>query len=87
MSAIPTAPMLDEFLSFVLERPTPEQIMAYRVSPDVQNRINELLERNSAGTMTDSERRELDEHIRFDRMMSLLKAKALVAIRNHGSNS
>ena len=76
MSAVPAPPMLDEFLSFVLERPTAEQILAYKVSPEVQARINDLVERNSAGSITTAERQELNELVEFDRMMSLLKVKA-----------
>ena len=79
--------MLDEFLSFILERPTAQQILAYKVSPEVQARITELVERNSEGSLSEIEQQELQEHVEFDRMMSLLKAKALAAIYDHGADS
>ena len=87
MSAIPAPPMLDEFLSFILERPTAQQILAYKVSTEVQARITELVERNSEGSLSEIEQQELQEHVEFDRMMSLLKAKALAAIYDHAADS
>ena len=78
---------LDEFTSFVVRRPTLKEMAAYRVSPAVQERMFDLLGRDSEGTLTDDERLEVDELIRFDRMMSLLKAKALKAIYDRGANS
>lgn len=87
MSAIPAATGLDEFLSFILARPTAEEILAYKVSPDVQQRIDTLVDLNSNDSLSSQERQELDEIIEFERWMTLLKAKALAAIYDHESNT
>jgi hypothetical protein len=87
MSALPVATGLDEFLSFILERLTPEEILAYKVSPAVQQRINTLVELNSEDGLNSAERLELDEILEFERWMTLLKSKALAAIYDRESNS
>jgi uncharacterized protein YbjQ (UPF0145 family) len=78
---------LDEFLSLVLCRPTTDEIIAFRVSAEVQERIFDLLGRNSEGALTDDERADCNALIRFERMASLLKAKALLKMASDTETS
>jgi hypothetical protein len=72
-------PTYEEFLDFVVEKATPEEVLAFKVSPEAQAYAHELIERNRAGTITPEERQHLEQMVDFERMMGLLKAKALKA--------
>jgi hypothetical protein len=74
-------PLYDEFLDYLVQKATPEEILAFQASPDAKAHAQDLLERNSSGALTDDEVRTLDQMLGFERMMSLLKAKALKALR------
>jgi hypothetical protein len=76
MVALPAAPSLqDEIIDFLASGPTPEQILALRPSEAVQQRISALLDRNRSSTLTAEEHRELDEYLRLDHFVTLLKAR------------
>jgi hypothetical protein len=74
-------PLYDEFLDLLLEKATPEEILAFKASPEAQAYAHELIERSSAGTLTPEERQQLEQMVEFERMMALLKVKALKATR------
>jgi hypothetical protein len=77
MAALPAAPSLqDEVIDFLASGPTPEQILALHPSDAVQQRISALLDRNRSSTLTADEQTELDEYLRLDHFVTLLKARA-----------
>ena len=65
-----------EVLDFLIKRPTPEQIIAFKVSPQAHSRLEELLERNRSATLNSMELAELDVYEQLEHMMILLKARA-----------
>jgi hypothetical protein len=65
-----------EVLDFLITRPTPEEIAAFKVSVEAQERIRTLLDKNREGTLTETETAELDLYEQLEHMMILLKAKA-----------
>ena len=65
-----------EVLDFLITRPTPEQIAAFKVSVEAQERIRTLLDKNREGTLTETETAELNLYEQLEHMMILLKAKA-----------
>jgi hypothetical protein len=65
-----------EVLDFLIKRPTPEEIIAFKVSPQAQSRLEELLERNRSATLNSMELAELDVYEQLEHMMILLKARA-----------
>ncbi len=73
-------PLYDEFLDYLIEKATPQEILAFRASPEAQATAQDLIERNNAGTLTPDETRVLNQMLEFERMMSVLKAKALKAV-------
>lgn len=75
-------PLYDEFLSYLVEKATPAEILAFQPSEDAQEYARELLERNNAGELTTDEKYRLDQMLQFERMMSVLKAKALAASKS-----
>ena len=74
-------PAYDRFLDRILESMSPEQILAFEASEEEQAYAQDLIERNNAGTLTPEESVQLDQMLQFERMMSVLKAKALRALK------
>lgn len=75
---IPT--VYQEVLDFLITRPTPSEIASFKVSSQVQQRLQALLERNRSGTLTPTEEEELEVYEQLDYLMMLLKARAYAAI-------
>lgn len=69
------------FADYLLENLPPEAILAFKPSEAEQEYARELIERNNAGTLTAEERAEVEQMLQFERMMSVLKAKALLALK------
>lgn len=82
MSAVETSvsPMM-EIVDFVLSRPSHEEIVAFRYSPEVQELASELLQKNREGTLTLDEKDELDQLTHLELFMQLLKAKAHLLLK------
>lgn len=70
----------DEVDEFIMSNPSPEQIVAFRMSTPLQERAAELLERNREGELTLEELAELDEFTAIEKFMRRLKAKALAKL-------
>jgi hypothetical protein len=69
-------PVYTQILDFLVATPSPQDIIAFKVSAETQARLGELLEKNREDTLTESEQAELDAFEQIDHIMSLLKAKA-----------
>jgi hypothetical protein len=82
MATSSVLPAFDAFLDYLVEKATPQEILAFSVPPEGQERASELLERQNAGVLTPIEAIELDRMREFDRLVSLLKAKALARMHN-----
>jgi hypothetical protein len=74
------SPVYDDLLDFLVEKATPREILAFKASEAAQERANDLLERNNAGTLTPEEAAELEQMLQVDRLVSVLKARALEAL-------
>jgi methylase of polypeptide subunit release factors len=66
----------DELIEYLAQMATPEQILAFKVSEAAQERVDDLLERNNEGELTSEEQAELQQILHFDRIVSLMKARA-----------
>ena len=56
---------------------TPEEILAFRPTPEMLARLTVLLERSHSGLLTFAEQAELDEFERIEHVVVLLKAGSL----------
>jgi hypothetical protein len=54
-----------------------QRVLAFRLSPLQQERLDLLLEKNREGTLTVEETAELDTFERFEHLVRLLKARVL----------
>ncbi|MGD2183987.1 hypothetical protein [Lusitaniella coriacea] len=79
-SASEGSAVYQEVLDFLIARPTPIEISAFKVSSQSQKRLQVLLEKNRQGTLTALETAELDVFEQFDHLVMLLKARAYAAI-------
>jgi hypothetical protein len=70
-------PVYQEVLDFLIKRPTPSQIVSFKVSTSVQTRLQELLDKNRSAVISPMELAELDVYEQLEHMMILLKAQAL----------
>lgn len=75
------SPPIDDFLDYLVEKATPEEILAYKASEKEQEHANDLLERGSAGLLTPEEKAELDVMLEAHRFVTVVKSKALKALR------
>lgn len=70
-------PFYEQVLEFLASGPSSQEIVAYRPPQAAQARFSRLLEANRERRLSPVEEEELDHYIGMDRMLSLLKAKAL----------
>ena len=80
-------PTYEEFIDHLIAKATPQEILAFKPSQEAQAHAHELLERNQEGTLTPEERSQLEQMVKFEQMMTVLKAKALAALREHESHT
>ena len=66
----------DEVLEFLTSTPTLAQIISFRPSEAIQERISTLLEANRNGLLNAEERAELDEFEQLEHFMRRLKIRA-----------
>lgn len=64
-------------LSFLADNPTPAEIVGFRPSPEMQERLRVLLEWGKTEMLTPVEQAELDEYERIEHLMILLKTRSL----------
>ncbi|MBI5957128.1 MAG: hypothetical protein HY866_00235 [Chloroflexi bacterium] len=68
--------LLDEITDFLASSPTPQEIADFRPSAVLERRALDLLQRNRENRLSLEERSEMEEFMRMDHFMTLLKAKA-----------
>lgn len=77
VSIQPQVPVLfDEVLEFLASTPTPQQIIEFHPSDELDTRISHLLEMNRQGTLSTDKAIELEEFSRLEHFMRMLKIKA-----------
>jgi hypothetical protein len=69
-----------EAISFLTQDLPPEKIVTFRFSDEVENRVNELLEKNSAGQLSQAEEVELERLSQLEEQLQLAKANALLKL-------
>ncbi len=70
------SPLYREIIDFLASDPLPEQIVAFKISPAAQERLEELLDKNREEGLTEDETAELDAYLQARDLIILLKANA-----------
>jgi hypothetical protein len=74
-TARPAVTPADDVLDFLLSAPTPAAVLALRPSPTVQQRVQDVLDRNRNDSLTESERVELDDFLQLEHFVRRLKIR------------
>ncbi len=61
-------------LNFIASGPTPEEIAAFKPTPEMQERLQTLLSRSKMGQLTTAEQQELDEYAQIEHLIIMLKS-------------
>ena len=69
-------PLYQEIIEFLSSGPTTAQVLAFKISPAAQERLEELLHRNREAELTATERDELNTYLHFSEYFTRLKARA-----------
>ncbi len=77
--------MLDP-LSDCLDAEVARRIVALRIAPEIQARIEELADRCNQGQLTEDERVEYDGYVEGAEIVSLIKLKARRFLMGQGAN-
>jgi len=64
-------------LEFLVSHPSPEAVLNFAPTPEMRERVNELLEKSRADRLIPAESAELDEYVRIDHLITMLKAQTL----------
>ncbi len=80
-SYIPQTSIQDEVISFLLTAPNAQAILGFQASANAQHRLQYLLDANREGTLTPTERAELEEASNLNHLLMLLKAKAAQTVK------
>jgi hypothetical protein len=72
-----------ELVDFLLTRPTPKQIIAFKLSDAAREYASELLARNRESQLSREERADLDQFLQLEILCGLLKAKARLMVKKH----
>ena len=68
---------LNDLLETLARLPSPEEVLALRPATVLQDRIEELLDKNRAGGLSGEERREWEHYEYIEHLIRLAKARAI----------
>jgi hypothetical protein len=89
MKTANTAPALDRLVGTLSECLTPEsarRLLALKVDPKLQDRVDYLAGRCSQGLLTSEERAEYGDYVTFGTFVAILKSKARQLLANSQSD-
>lgn len=81
MQNVPDRTIADIVTDFLGAAPSLEEIAAYRLPDELQERAHTLLDKNREGTLSAEERAEMEEFREIDHLLTLIKAKARLKLK------
>lgn len=82
MQHVPAPTISDAVTDFLSSAPTLQELADYRLPDEFQQRAQELLDKNRAGSLSDSEQAEMVEFRQIDHIVTLVKAKARLKLKD-----
>jgi hypothetical protein len=76
--------LFEEISDYFASRMTPEEIIAFKPSEALDERLHDLLDKNGENTLTREEQTELDRFLQVNHLLTLLKAKARLRLHSKG---
>jgi hypothetical protein len=71
-----------DILEALAALPTPEEVLALRPSAALQEWIEDLLEKNQAGSLSPAEQREWEQYRYVEHLVRLAKARAALKLKS-----
>jgi hypothetical protein len=68
-------PVFTELIDFLASTPTSDEILAYKPSEELEERLGFLLEKNRRDRLSSEEQAELEEFLRFNHFVNMLKIR------------
>ena len=76
MAVAPASNLLEEITNFLATAPSAEEIVTFKPSEFLDQRLHYLLDQNRADQLSREERSELDEFLTMSHFLKMLKYKA-----------
>ncbi len=64
-----------ELIEFIVDNVSPEKMLSFRASEDSHDRFYELVEKEKTGTISENERREIDQFLILEHIVRMAKAR------------
>lgn len=68
--------IFEEIMEFMVSSPTPEDIIAFKPSSQLEDRLTELLTKNKQDALTEDEQDELNAFLQIIHFMNMLRIRA-----------
>jgi hypothetical protein len=78
MAVAPARDLLEEITSFLAASPTTEEIITFKPSEMLDQRLHYLLDQNSTDSLSNDERDELNEFLLMNHFLKMLKLKTQI---------
>ena len=70
------SPAYLQFIDFIASGTTPEGVASFEPSPESQQRVSELVEREKGAGLSPEEKAELDHYVELEHILRMAKARA-----------
>lgn len=80
MTTVPR--IYNEMVDFITSEISPQKIIAFKASNQLQKRVEELIDKEKIGQISEDEKSELDHYMFLEHIMILAKANAHKKLRS-----
>lgn len=80
MALAPSKSIKDVVTDFLSSAPSLEEIVAYKLPENLQDRAHELLNKNRSNIISEAEHAEMVEFREMDHLLTLIKTKAQIRL-------
>lgn len=75
-TSINTTKVYDEIIEFIASGTTPDSVINFKLSDSAQERLEDLVYQHKIGKITPEDKKELDNFLVLEHIMTLAKARA-----------
>ncbi len=75
-TSINTTKVYDEIIEFIAAGTTPQSVVDFKLSDAAQERLEDLVYQHKMGELKPQDKEELDNFLRLEHIMRLVKARA-----------
>ena len=67
---------IDEIIDFITSSPAPQNVLAYRPNPKLQERVEDLIYKKKTSVLSSDENTELERYLLIEHIMIMAKKRA-----------